>query len=165
MKTSTKTLIASAALLLLTVFHHVYGAFLYETPWRNHVALIVLPVLFGLIAAHEIHRRSPDTPLGSAALWAFLVLAFVPIVVLGIFEGGYNHVVKDVLFFGGLRADLLDRLFPDSVYEMPDDDALFEVSGVLQLFAALYAARWLARLWRERKGLEEIEEPRVENVA
>jgi hypothetical protein len=164
MKTSTRTLTASAALLLLTVFHHVYGAVLYETPWRNHVAGIVLPVLLGMIAAHEVHRRNPDTPLGGAALWAFLVLAFVPIVVLGIFEGGYNHVVKDVLFFGGLRAELLDRLFPDSVYEMPDD-ALFEISGVLQLFVALYAARWLVRLWRDRKGSEEIEESRVENVA
>jgi hypothetical protein len=164
MKTSTRTLIASAALLLLTVFHHVYGAVLYETPWRSHVALIVLPVLLGMIAAHEVHRRNPDTPLGAASLWAFLVLASVPIVVIGFVEGGYNHLVKDVLFFAGLRADLLDRLFPDSVYEMPDD-ALFEISGVLQLFVALYAARWLVRLWRERKGSEEIEESRVENVA
>jgi hypothetical protein len=164
MKTSTKPLIASGALLGLTVFHHVYGAVLYETPWRNHVAWIVLPVLFGLIAAHEIHRRNPDTPLGGASLWAFVVLAFVPIVVIGIVEGGYNHLVKDLLFFAGLRADLLDRLFPDSVYEMPDD-ALFEVSGVLQLVVALYAARWLVRLWRERKRAEEIEESRVENVA
>jgi hypothetical protein len=164
MKTSTKTLIASAALLLLTLLHHVYGAVLYETPWRNHVALIVLPLLLGMIAAHEIHRRNPDTPLGSAALWAFLALATVPIVVIGIFEGGYNHLVKDLLFFAGLRADLLDRLFPDSVYEMPDD-VLFEVSGVLQLFVGLYAARWLIRQWRERKGSQEIKESRVENVA
>jgi NhaP-type Na+/H+ or K+/H+ antiporter len=47
---------------------------------------------------------------------------------------------------------------------MPDD-ALFEVSGVLQLVVALYAARWVVRLWRERKRAEEIEESRVENVA
>ena len=164
MKTSTKALIASAALLGLTVFHHAYGAVLYETPWRNHVALIVLPMLLAMIAAHEIHRRNPDTPLGGASLWAFRVLAFVPIVVLGIFEGGYNHLVKDLLFFAGLRADLLDRLFPDSVYEMPDD-LIFEVSGVLQLVVAAYAARWLVRLRRESKGSEEIEESRVENVA
>jgi hypothetical protein len=164
MKTSTKALIAAAALLMLTVFHHVYGAVLYETPWRNHVALIVVPVLLAMIAAHEIHRRNPDTPLGAGSLWAFLALATVPIVVLGIFEGGYNHLVKDLLFFAGLRADLLDRLFPDSLYEMPDD-LIFEVSGVLQLVVAASAARRLVRLWRERKESEEIEEPRVENVA
>jgi NhaP-type Na+/H+ or K+/H+ antiporter len=47
---------------------------------------------------------------------------------------------------------------------MPDD-LIFEVSGVLQLVVAAYAARWLVRLWRERKESEEIEESRVENVA
>jgi hypothetical protein len=62
-----------------------------------------------------------------------------------------NYLVKDVLFFGGLPAAALDRLFPDSVYELPDD-LLFEASGVLQFFLGLYTARALARLWRERRS-------------
>ncbi|HMA18639.1 MAG TPA: hypothetical protein VKS03_09385 [Thermoanaerobaculia bacterium] len=152
MKASTKTLLASAGVLLLTTLHHLYGAFLYKTPWRNHVALIALPVLLVLVVTHEIHRRQPATPLGRASLFLFAALTLaVPVGMIGFFEGGYNHLVKDLLFFGGLPAAALDRLFPDSVYEMPDN-LLFEASGVLQFFVGLYAARWLGRLWRERSA-------------
>lgn len=150
MKTSTKTLLASAGVLLLTTVHHFYGAVLYDTPWRNHVAAVVQPVLIALVLAFEIHRRRPSTSLGRAALFVFAVLTLVvPVGVIGFFEGGYNHLVKDLLFFGGAPAAALDRLFPESLYEMPDD-FLFEASGVLQFFVGLYAARWLVRLWRER---------------
>jgi hypothetical protein len=150
MKTSTKTLLASAGVLLLTTLHHFYGAVLYKTPWRNHVAFVALPVLLVLVVSHELHRRQPATPLGRTSLFLFAALTLaIPVGVIGIFEGGYNHLVKDVLFFGGLPAAALDRLFPDSVYEMPDD-LLFEASGVLQFFLGLYTARSLARLWRER---------------
>ncbi|HLN81861.1 MAG TPA: hypothetical protein VK392_11780 [Thermoanaerobaculia bacterium] len=150
MKTSTKTLLASASVLSLTMLHHFYGAVLYDSPWRNHVAVVALPVLLALVVTHEIHSRRPSTPLGRTSLFLFAALTLaVPVGMIGIFEGGYNHLVKDLLFFGGLPAAALDRLFPDSVYEMPDD-LLFEASGVLQFFLGLYTARSLARLWRER---------------
>jgi hypothetical protein len=155
-KASRRTLLAAAGVLLLTVVHHAYGAVLYDTPWRNHVALVALPVLVVLVVAHEIFRRSPATPTGRAFLFLFASLTLaVPIGVIGIVEGGYNHLVKDVLFFAGLPAAALDRLFPDSVYELPDN-LLFEASGVLQLFLGLLTARSLARLWRERPALEAV---------
>lgn len=151
MKTSTKTLLASASVLVLTSVHHFYGAVLYDTPWRNHVALVASPVLAALLIAHEIHRRRPSSSPGRTALFVFAVLTLVvPVGLIGFFEGGYNHLVKDVLFFGGAPAAVLDRLFPDSLYEMPDD-FLFEASGVLQFFLGLYAARWLVGLWREQR--------------
>lgn len=150
MTASTRTLLASASVLSLTVLHHFYGAVLYDSPWRNHVVVVALPVLLALVVTHEIHLRRPSTPLGRTSLFLFAVLTLaVPVGVIGIFEGGYNHLVKDVLFFGGLPAAALDRLFPDSVYELPDN-LLFEASGVLQFFLGLYTARWLARLWREQ---------------
>lgn len=155
-KASTRTLVAAAGVLLLTTVHHAYGAVLYNTPWRNHVALVVLPVLVVLIVAHGIFRRSPSTSAGRASLFLFAALTVVfPIGLIGIFEGGYNHVLKDILFFAGLPTVAFDRLFPDSMYELPDN-LLFEASGVLQFFLGLLTARLLARLWRERPALEAL---------
>ncbi len=149
METSTKALLASAAVLILTVVHHFYGAAIYDTPWRRHIAVIVLPVLAALIAAYGVHRWRPLTWLGRASMWFFMVLALVvPVAWIGFFEGGYNHVVKNILFFGGLPRATLERLFPPPTYVMPDD-LWFEVTGVLQFFIALCAACYLFRLWRE----------------
>jgi hypothetical protein len=68
----------------------------------------------------------------------------------GLFEGGYNHVVKLVVF-GVAAPETMQRLFPPPRYEMPRD-IFFEVTGVLQFFAALLAARASLALWRARSG-------------
>lgn len=150
MKTSTRTLLASAGVLSLTTVHHLHGAAVYDTPWRNHAALVATPVALVLVIAHEIHRRQPSTRLGRTSLFLFAALTLaVPVVLIGFVEGAYNHLVKNVLFFGGVPAPIFDRLFPDSLYEMPED-VFFETTGVLQFFLGLSAARCLARLWRER---------------
>ena len=59
---------------------------------------------------------------------------------IGVFEGGYNHAAKLLLFFGGAAPDTMNRLFPPPTSEMPND-VFFEVSGVLQFLVALVAAR------------------------
>lgn len=151
MKTSTKTLLASASVLILTVIHHFYGAVIYATPWRHHVAFIVLPMLLVLILSYGVHRWRPLTSLGRASMWLFIVLTLlVPVGVIGFFEGGYNHLVKNVLFFGGAPRATLEQLFPPPKYEMPND-LWFEVTGVLQFFFGLWAAYYLFRLWRESR--------------
>jgi hypothetical protein len=102
-ETSTKTLLASASVLILTVLHHFYGAAIYGTPWRQHIAVIVLPVLLVLLLAYGAQRWHPLTLLSRAGMWLFIVLTLVvPIGLIGFFEGGYNHLVKNVLFFGGV---------------------------------------------------------------
>lgn len=151
MKTSTKTLLASAAILILTVVHHFYGAAIYGTPWRHHIAVIVLPVLLVLIVLYGVHRWRPLTLLGRTSMWLFIILTLlVPVAWIGFFEGGYSHVVKNILFFGGLPRAMLERLFPPPVYEMPNN-LWYEVSGVLQFFIALCAAYYLFRLWQENR--------------
>lgn len=151
METSTKALLASAAVLILTAVHHFYGAAIYDTPWRNHIAVIVLPVLAVMIAAYGFHRWRPLTWLGRACMRLFMVLTLVvPIAWIGFFEGGYNHVLKNILFFGGLPQAALERLFPPPRYEMPDD-LWFELTGVAQFFIALAAARYVFRLWRQSR--------------
>jgi hypothetical protein len=154
MKTATKMLLASAGVLILTVFHHVYGAALYATPWRHHVAVLVLPVLLVLIFAYGVHQRQPQTWFGRASLWLFIVLTLlVPVGLIGLFEGGYNHLVKNMLYFGGVSRATFDQLFPAPRYEMPDD-LWFEVTGVLQFFVGLWTAYYLSRLWRESRAQE-----------
>jgi hypothetical protein len=148
---STRTLTAAVGGLVLTVIHHLYGARLYDAPFRQHVAFGILPVLLVLILAYWVHRRRPLTSLGRVSLWVFMaVTLIVPVGMIGLFEGGYNHLVKNLLYFGGASRATLDQLFPPPAYEMPND-LWFEVTGILQFFVGLYAGYCLVRLWRESR--------------
>ncbi len=149
MKTPTKTLMAAVGVLGLTTVHHLYGARIYDAPFRRHVASGMLPVSLALILAHEVQRRRPSTTLGRVSLRLLMAVTLVvPVGLIGLFEGGYNHLVKNVLYFAGASRALLQRLYPPPTYEMPND-LWFEATGVLQFFAGLYAGGCLARLWRE----------------
>ena len=142
--------IARSALgvLLLTSLHHAYGAYIYHTPWRLHVVFVSLLTAAGIIGAMLALRRWPGNVAGKIAFWVFTVLTFViPVAVIGFFEGGYNHAVKDALYFAGGSASLMRRLFPAPVYELPND-LFFEVTGVLQLVPAIITGRLLYRFVR-----------------
>lgn len=148
MKTLSKTLLASAAILISTVFHHFYAAAIYDTPWRRHVALIVIPVLLVMIVLYVLHRWRPLTLVGKVSLWLFMLVALlVPIAWLGFFHGGYAHLVKNILFFGGLSRPMYELLCP--VCDVPGD-LIYEVTGVMEFLLALIAAYFLFKLWRER---------------
>ncbi len=144
MKPLSPSLWATLALYLVTVIHHAYGAAVYDTPWRLHVvgigAVALLPVVLLAAWAAKSRRRGP---LVAYALASF-VLFGLPI---GFFEGGYNHVVKNVAFLAGAGRETLDTLyfFAVGAYEIPND-WIFEVSGGLQLAVGLVQARLLWRL-------------------
>ena len=36
----------SNALMIVTSIHHIYGAIVYDTPWRLHVLFVSIPVIF-----------------------------------------------------------------------------------------------------------------------
>ena len=139
------------ATLVLTGAHHLYGARRFDTPWRAHVAHIAIwaGVIFGLcwlIALRWPHERS-----GRRAMLLFVVLAMAICVAwLGLYEGGYNHGLKNLAAAVRLPASVFERLFPRSLYE-PPGDWVFELSGVLQLPVGLVAGRaaWRARLASE----------------
>jgi len=87
-ETSTKTLLASASVLILTVLHHFYGAAIYGTPWRQYIAVIVLPVLLVLLLAYGAQQWRPLTLLSRVGMWLFIVLTLVvPIELISFFEG------------------------------------------------------------------------------
>jgi len=138
-------------ILLLTSVHHAYGAYIYATPWRLHaiVAAFAAAVLIGASAGvyggYTGIRRT-------IAFWILCAVTFgFPIAMIGFFEGGYNHLLKNVLYFGGASRELMQTLFPAPTYELPNS-VFFEVSGVAQLIVAILCARHLYQFALERLG-------------
>jgi hypothetical protein len=147
---ANRMVLGGLAVSLLTSVHHYYGASVYKTPWRRHAAPVSgLATAIALGSLLVLRRRTT----GLADAVAFWVLAADTLVVhvggFGVFEGAYNHVLKDALYLGGVSPALLRRLFPAPRYELPDD-AFFEVTGVLQVVPAAITGYYLYRLVQER---------------
>jgi hypothetical protein len=133
------------AVLLLTSIHHVYGAVIYHTPWRYHAVLVSVAAALVMVGALALARVQYGTAVGRVAWWAFaLVTLAVPVLTIGAFEGIYNHLVKNVLFFAGASERLMATMFPPPRYEMPND-FWFELTGILQILPAVTAAWLLGR--------------------
>jgi hypothetical protein len=141
--TPSRAVLWSAAVLVLTALHHVYGAVRYETPWRYHAVQLAAVTLLLILGADGIRRARSGATAGRLAERALRALIWlVPILMIGGFEGLYNHVAKNVLYLVGLSPDWMNRLFPPPTYEMPND-LLFELTGLLQVPPAFLAARAL----------------------
>ncbi|HYT88197.1 MAG TPA: hypothetical protein VEL76_05720, partial [Gemmataceae bacterium] len=137
--------------LLLTSVHHAYGAYIYATPWRYHAVLISGATALVILGSLARLRARPSNRSGTLALWVFVLTTLVvPVLAFGVFEGFYNHLVKNVLYFGGLSTTQMARLFPPPTYEMPND-AFFEITGILQVVPAALAAWQLYRVVRRRR--------------
>ena len=145
-----RALLAGSAVSALTIIHHAYGAFRYGTPWRMHAAAVAALAVAMLLVALGVSRARADSRTGRVAWWAFWSIdAVIFVLFVGIFEGAYNHVLKNVLFFAGTPFALMRQLFPPPMYEMPND-WFFEVTGVLQVVPAALTAYYLAPLLRLR---------------
>lgn len=117
-------------LMILTTVHHIYGAIVHNTPWRMHVALVSIPIIiFTSVVSKTINKQYDYKKI---VLWIFWsVTLIVPVMSIGLFEGFYNHLLKNVLFFSGTGYDTLQRMFPAPKYEMPND-FFFEFTGICQ---------------------------------
>lgn len=134
--------------MVLTIIHHLYGATIYDAPFRLHVVYFAIPVIVLLLLAYGIYRRYAGTLPGNISLAAFLLTAvIVPVILIGVYEGGYNHLVKNIAYFSGAPPETMARLYPSDLYEMPDD-FWFEFSGILQFVAGIYAIVILVRMIR-----------------
>ncbi|MFC5524139.1 hypothetical protein ACFPPA_00130 [Rhodanobacter ginsengisoli] len=143
---------AALAILLLTSVHHAYGACIYHTPWRLHVALVAALTALMLWSAVFVARNRPEGLASAIATVAFcLVDALIPVIGIGFFEGGYNHVLKNALYFADASPMLMTRLFPPPAYELPND-VLFEASGVMQFVVGMVAGYQLYGFIRQGWG-------------
>lgn len=137
MKTLKKILWTSIAAMALTTFHHAYGAVIYEAPFRKHVAVIVVLVTLVMLIAYNRILKSRSPVSSRIALWVFLaVTVLMSIAGIGLFEGFYNHLMKNILFFSGMSPVTFNQFFPAPAYEIPND-FLFETTGILQFFAGM----------------------------
>ena len=133
--------LAAVSVLALTVVHHVYGAMLYHTPWRLHVAVAAPIAGLAIVRALYLGGSRRGTPSGARWTWiAVAMVLILPVGLIGLVEGGYNHLVKNLVYLGWGET-VARTLFPPPAYEMPHD-LLFEASGIAQLPLALVAA-WL----------------------
>jgi hypothetical protein len=136
--------------LLLTSVHHAYGAYVYDTPWRYHVVLISVPVGLVILGSLALLRVRPSGLLGALTRGVFvLTVLAMPVLGIGVYEGLYNHVVKNAFYFGGASPAVMARLFPPPTYEMPND-AFFEITGMLQVVPAALAAWHVCRMLSAR---------------
>ncbi|HEY0610697.1 MAG TPA: hypothetical protein VGD35_13605, partial [Chitinophaga sp.] len=111
--------------------------------WRLHVVFIAVPVAAAVWLLHYFYAKHNN----SRALfisYAMMVLLF-PVMGIGIYEGLYNHLAKNIIFpFTGNSA-FFKMLFPPPAYEAPDN-LLFEVTGVLQAFIVFPLLQGFGRL-------------------
>jgi hypothetical protein len=142
----TRTGISALAAVVLTSIHHAYGAAIYVAPFRRHVVFVFVPI--GLIVIGLLYlgwilrgRNLGRLAIGLAVLVIMLLLAGV----IGIFEGGYNHLLKNILHFSNVSRELMARLYPAPTYELPNN-WFFELTGMLQLLLGLVAGREAYRL-------------------
>jgi hypothetical protein len=138
-------------LLALTSVHHAYGAAVYETPWRLHIVYIAVPVAMAILLALYIGLRLDGRPAGRLATWIGIavILAF-PVAAIGFCEGGYNHIVKNIVYFGFGRAEAI-AMFPPPTAELPND-LVFELTGIAQFpVSVLTAIAALGLLRRTRR--------------
>jgi len=145
--TLNKSLIWTTAVFALTGFHHYYGSLVYGTPWRAHIVLIGGATLLLCIFLVWIYRRYRKK------LWlnSYLVIASIMFgLIIGLFEGFYNHTIKDILYFSGLNVATWRSLFPPPAYEVPDN-ILFETTGILQLLIGLVQLYFLHRVYKTYK--------------
>jgi hypothetical protein len=78
------------------------------------------------------------------------------VVGVGFFEGGYNHLLKTILWAAGVPAPTLLRMFPPPVYVLPSS-VVFEATGILQLVLGIVAGRDGIRLWNREKQRKRAE--------
>lgn len=149
---SIRLLISVAALVILTSVHHAYGAFVYQTPWRLHtlpINFILFFVVSGLI--FYSHKNLPRAHIARVFGVGLILVTWLGWV--GLYEGFYNHLIKDSLYYLGFSPAVMNTMFPPPVYEMPNN-LIFEVTGILQLLPLPYIAIYSFKCLRDSKSIK-----------
>jgi len=146
----------SIVICAVTTVHHVYGAYIYNTPWRLHAALISSLATALIVVCLRLLRTQAKNRIGAVASWTFMMVTFlVPFLGFGLFEGVYNHSMKIALYFAHTSPILMARLFPPPTYEIPNN-AFFEVTGVMQVIPGIVTGYYLYRFVQGHKKRTEV---------
>ena len=141
---------AALTVLALTCVHHAYGAVAFDTPWRLHIVFFAVPAAIIIVALLYVAGAYRHEGRGRLALWggALLILAF-PVAMIGFYEGGYNHLIKNIVFFAG-GEETARSLFPAPTYEMPNDK-IFEITGIAQFPLSVLTTVMIIAMLRESR--------------
>lgn len=130
--------VAAIALLILTSIHHAYGAYAFGTPWRLHILLAAAPAAILITVALFYGAMCSGRAARIATVGAAVFILIFPVAGIGLYEGGYNHVLKNLVYFIFGEAEALG-VFPPPLYEMPSD-FIFEATGVAQFPLSIMTA-------------------------
>ncbi len=115
-----------------------------------HVVYVAVPAAIVIVAALGLASLRRGLPIGRrAALFAVVAILVLPVVGIGLYEGGYNHVLKNVVYFAMGKEQAL-AMFPPPIYELPSD-LFFELTGVAQFPLSILAAIRALALLREAR--------------
>ena len=131
----------------VTFAHHLYGGLRFDSPGRIGAAVAFTAIL-GLTL--WLWR------LGGSWTWArrtylATVVGFW-VVLLGLYEGGYNHALYVVLRW--LAPGLADRAYATDSDALLSSDVFFQGTGVLTLVAALAVAATLPQALRASRATD-----------
>lgn len=134
--------------MITTSLHHIYGAYIYDTPERLHVLAISIPVMI-ITYIFDRYFRNKTFPYKIVPTILYSIVILIPsLILIGIFEGIYNHVVKNILFFANVPESVIRQDFYGSyeqeLLEAPND-FIFELTGVAQGVLAVLLAIQLHR--------------------
>lgn len=133
--------ISILAVYLITSIHHIYGAWFYDTPWRNHIAYQGFTWLVLSYAILLVAWKWDKNWLK----WVFVLFSgFFFVLAIGVYEGFYNHVLKNILYFSGMDSATLSTMYPPPKYELPND-LLFEVTGIITFVVCIWCFKTMVR--------------------
>jgi hypothetical protein len=143
---------SSIALLVLTAAHHYYGGIFYRSQFRFHVAMFGVAATFVLSIVLLLYRNrsASKSVLGSVLFWSLGFFVAVLAAVVGMSEGGYNHILKDLLYYSNASPHWMLKLFPPSHGFEAARNAAVETTGALQFFVGLLAFYYLFRSVRSK---------------
>ena len=120
--------------------------------WRLDAVFLSVFAAAAIIGSLVVTQRNADETVREIAFWVFTVVVLVvPVALIGLFEGAYNHALKNALYFAGTSSTLMNRLFPPPTYELPND-VFFEATGVMQAVLGSITAGLFYRLVWSRFG-------------
>jgi hypothetical protein len=139
------TLVAAQG--VVTFAHHLYGGLTFDSPGRTIMAFVFAAILGGTLWLHR---------LGATVRWArrachTLVVAFW-VVLLGLYEGGYNHTLY--LILREVDPARAQSWYPAGSDAVISNDVFFQGTGVLTLTAGIAVAIALLAARRRRAGTE-----------
>lgn len=146
-RTRDLTITLVAVQWVVTFAHHLYGGLMFDSPGRTIMAFVFAAILGATLWLHR---------LGVTRRWAqrachTLVVVFW-VVLLGLYEGGYNHTLY--LILREVDPARAQSWYPAGSDAVISNDVFFQGTGVLTLVAGIAVAIALVTARRRRTGTE-----------